>query len=259
MGDVRGTAKRNTSPTRKRLSRGASPPPRSGERSYSGSAGASSSLSLSHRLATVATLLKSRLTPSIIETYRGLLQWGELPMAFVPQFEHDIFISYAHADNVPRLAGEAGWIEDFHSALVYQLGRRMGKSKHLDISRAARSRNERKEIVAPMNYVPMIYFTSHPDDLDSDQAREVYEYLLERNYDVIESEAASDQKREEAYIEHCDGVMIFSGVGETGWVKDKAVQTRMLTMRRRDRPLAAAVYNGPPITRMATWEFASAV
>ena len=56
-------------------------------------------------------------------------------MAFVPQFKHDIFVSYAHADNQPRVAGESGWIDDFHSALQYQLGRRMGKSKSLDIWR----------------------------------------------------------------------------------------------------------------------------
>jgi hypothetical protein len=38
-------------------------------------------------------------------------------MAYVPDFENDIFISYAHADNLPLTEDQKGWIEYFHKYL----------------------------------------------------------------------------------------------------------------------------------------------
>ena len=29
-------------------------------------------------------------------------------------YQHDVFISYAHIDNQPALEGQTGWIDDFH-------------------------------------------------------------------------------------------------------------------------------------------------
>lgn len=38
-------------------------------------------------------------------------------MAFVPDFENDIFISYSHSDNVPVIEGHAGWVDFFEDVL----------------------------------------------------------------------------------------------------------------------------------------------
>jgi hypothetical protein len=31
-------------------------------------------------------------------------------MAYVPEFEHDIFVSYAHVDDIPLPGIEDGWV-----------------------------------------------------------------------------------------------------------------------------------------------------
>ena len=38
-------------------------------------------------------------------------------MSFLPNYEDDIFISYAHNDNQALLEGQRGWIDNFHQAL----------------------------------------------------------------------------------------------------------------------------------------------
>src|SRR5262249_30994575 len=45
--------------------------------------------------------------------------WGILPviMAIVPTFEWDIFISYAHVDNLQVADEDKGWVTDFHDTL----------------------------------------------------------------------------------------------------------------------------------------------
>ena len=44
--------------------------------------------------------------------------------ADVPGFEHDIFISYAHVDNLPR---GKGWVDAFHEALEWRVARKIGR------------------------------------------------------------------------------------------------------------------------------------
>lgn len=44
-------------------------------------------------------------------------------MAFLPSFEHDIFISYSHVDNL----GEDEWVTRFHQALEVALAQRVGR------------------------------------------------------------------------------------------------------------------------------------
>jgi hypothetical protein len=38
-------------------------------------------------------------------------------MAYLKSFDHDVFISYAHVDNVPDREGEKGWVEQFAQQL----------------------------------------------------------------------------------------------------------------------------------------------
>lgn len=48
-------------------------------------------------------------------------------MAFLDDFEHDVFISYAHIDNRPDRDGERGWVESFERALRLRLLKRFGE------------------------------------------------------------------------------------------------------------------------------------
>jgi hypothetical protein len=48
-------------------------------------------------------------------------------MAFVPGFEYDIFISYAHVDNQMATSEAAGWVETFHKNLRIRLSQRFGR------------------------------------------------------------------------------------------------------------------------------------
>ena len=52
-------------------------------------------------------------------------------MAFVPGFEHDIFISYAHVNNSGGEEGAGGWVTQFHRALEAELIQLTGKNLKL--------------------------------------------------------------------------------------------------------------------------------
>jgi hypothetical protein len=47
-------------------------------------------------------------------------------MSFIPEFEHDIFISYAHIDNEPLTEGQKGWIDRFHDVLQARVRQLLG-------------------------------------------------------------------------------------------------------------------------------------
>ncbi|PYS98865.1 MAG: hypothetical protein DMF65_09890 [Acidobacteria bacterium] len=54
-------------------------------------------------------------------------------MAYVPDFAHDVFISYAHVNNIPRRDGESGWVTSFRDALARQLPGFLGRDDGLDL------------------------------------------------------------------------------------------------------------------------------
>lgn len=56
-------------------------------------------------------------------------------MAYVPGFQHDIFISYAHVDNEPLFEEEHGWISSFHRELAVVLARKLGRRDSVSIWR----------------------------------------------------------------------------------------------------------------------------
>ncbi len=47
------------------------------------------------------------------------------------EFENDIFVSYAHIDNLPLTEGDKGWISSFHRALEVRLGQLLGKQPRI--------------------------------------------------------------------------------------------------------------------------------
>jgi hypothetical protein len=48
-------------------------------------------------------------------------------VAYLPGFEYDIFISYAHVDNLSPYGEEKGWIDQFHAHLDIMISRRFGR------------------------------------------------------------------------------------------------------------------------------------
>lgn len=48
-------------------------------------------------------------------------------MAFLKDALHDVFLSYAHVDNIPDREGEKGWVDDFKSQLSVRLLKRFGE------------------------------------------------------------------------------------------------------------------------------------
>jgi hypothetical protein len=56
-------------------------------------------------------------------------------MAYVSGFKHDIFISYAHVDNLPLTADDKGWVADFHEKLEVLLARLLGRREIFSVWR----------------------------------------------------------------------------------------------------------------------------
>jgi len=48
-------------------------------------------------------------------------------MTYVPDFDDDVFISYAHLDNVAMVEGEPGWITLLDRALRIRLPQLLGE------------------------------------------------------------------------------------------------------------------------------------
>jgi len=47
---------------------------------------------------------------------------------YVPNYQHDIFVSYAHVDNEPFAGAEKGWVTTLISNLKNELGRQLGRA-----------------------------------------------------------------------------------------------------------------------------------
>ena len=49
-------------------------------------------------------------------------------MAYVPGYENDIFVSYAHVDNIPLSGISKGWVETFIDNLATKLAQKIGRT-----------------------------------------------------------------------------------------------------------------------------------
>lgn len=56
-------------------------------------------------------------------------------MAYVPGFEHDIFISYAHVDNTPVEEDKDGWVTKLHASLLALIPQKIGRAEGFTIWR----------------------------------------------------------------------------------------------------------------------------
>jgi hypothetical protein len=54
-------------------------------------------------------------------------------MAFVPNYEHDIFVSYAHIDNEPLVGAKEGWVTTLISSMKTRLAQRLGRSDNFSL------------------------------------------------------------------------------------------------------------------------------
>ena len=54
-------------------------------------------------------------------------------MAYVPGFQHDVFISYAHANNVPLTKGDEGYVTKFYESLTQLLTTELGRREYFSI------------------------------------------------------------------------------------------------------------------------------
>jgi len=52
----------------------------------------------------------------------------KITMAFVPGYDNDIFVSYAHVDNVPLPGAEEGWVSTLMRGLKTRLAQLLGRS-----------------------------------------------------------------------------------------------------------------------------------
>ncbi len=61
------------------------------------------------------------------------------------EFQRNLFISYAHIDNVPLTEQQQGWITRFHSTLSAMLNMRLGRKAEIwRDSKAKRQRHLRR-------------------------------------------------------------------------------------------------------------------
>lgn len=60
---------------------------------------------------------------------------------YLPDYQNDVFVSYAHLDDKPLTAGQKGWIAHFHQALEIRLEQLLGADTK--IWRADRARDQK--------------------------------------------------------------------------------------------------------------------
>jgi hypothetical protein len=65
-------------------------------------------------------------------------------MAYVPDFEYDIFISYAHVDDLTTPGEAKGWITTFEEFLAVLLSKKVGRIGSVKIWRDPTRRNHSK-------------------------------------------------------------------------------------------------------------------
>src|SRR5215475_4974010 len=59
-------------------------------------------------------------------------------MAYLSDFDFDIFISYAHVDNLTAVSAAEGWVAQFHQQLEILLWKRVGRRDSVKIWRDPR-------------------------------------------------------------------------------------------------------------------------
>jgi hypothetical protein len=107
-------------------------------------------------------------------------------MAMIPGFEYDLFVSYAHADNVIA-EEEEGWITQFVSRLRAALGMRLGTSSELKIfcdSNEIRANSRLPELLLATRKSALFLAIGSPSYVASDWTRRELATFVEQNPDL---------------------------------------------------------------------------
>src|SRR5712691_3390036 len=70
-------------------------------------------------------------------------------MAFVPGFRHDVFVSYAHVDDMPIPGVDKGWVTTFIAYLKIRLSQSLGRTDAYSLWMDYRFESERHAEIAP--------------------------------------------------------------------------------------------------------------
>src|SRR5215831_14114475 len=101
-------------------------------------------------------------------------------MAIVPGFEYDLFVSYAHADNLPE-EGEEGWVGQFVKRLVPVLRQRLGGAEALKVffdSRATAANYDLAELLIAVRQSALFLAISSPGYAARDWPRQELEAFV---------------------------------------------------------------------------------
>jgi hypothetical protein len=93
-------------------------------------------------------------------------------MAHRPEFDNDVFISYAHIDNAPLRQGQKGWVEQFHSDLKTRLAQLLGRELLVDWDQKLEPNVEwRKALLDRLSRIAVLVSILSPRYLQSDWCR----------------------------------------------------------------------------------------
>src|SRR5262245_56161538 len=70
-------------------------------------------------------------------------------MAFVPGFQHDVFVSYAHVDDMPIPGVDQGWVTTFIRHLQIRLSQSLGRTDAYSLWMDYRYQFEERAEIAP--------------------------------------------------------------------------------------------------------------
>ena len=106
-------------------------------------------------------------------------------MAAIPGFRHDVFVSYAHSDNMPVAGNETGFVSQLVADLQTEVGRKVGKALDIwwDHYKLSGNTQVTQEIMAAAGDCATIVVVASPAYLRSewcDRERSAFFQLLAR-------------------------------------------------------------------------------
>jgi len=214
-------------------------------------------------------LVESQFAVHLFSENYGRKLRGDEEQCSLPHLQY--LLSREHATSVKTKFERFAWIPDTivrnllapaQLDLLKELENEEDKDARIDIQTGSMQRLKesilmrvRKPIrpAAPNSKRRLIYVTGQPSDTNSKDTTTLIGFLKKEHDVNVSPTTDEDQPRQKARHErNCqmsDGLVLLYGVAEPDWVQDQALDIRALSERRREKPLAAAVYQGPPADR----------
>lgn len=182
-------------------------------------------------------------------------------MAYVPNFDCDIFISYAHVDNEPDMSNER-WVEQFHKFLKMQLARQFGRIEYISIwwdDRIRPSDIITTSIVDACRRSALLICITSPGYIESDWCKGEYKIFCEANQNsfppihenksriinvrVLEPTEASQKKKYDEMFGHSQGYIFFGPHDSTLPPTDSPFSIRIGELARDIHDLLVSMKN----------------